>query len=242
MKDEELDLNEVEEIKEPARDETEAVTVYDESGEPSGDEADVEAVSDESGESAGDETDVEDAAEDSDEPSETKEKARARKLKELRGDVIFFIVSFIVIYTIFRIFPPYHVSGNSMNNTLRNKAFGFGTIFFTPDYGDIIVLHGDGEKTNNDDFIKRVIGKPGDILDIIDGHVIRNGEELTEEYAYFDPNGILNGNNQHFELRDGEYFVMGDNRLHSSDSRYFGPIKRSEMKCKMLFFLWGKKR
>ena len=110
------------------------------------------------------------------------------------------------------------------------------------DYGDIIVLHGDGEKTNNDDFIKRVIGKPGDILDIIDGHVIRNGEELTEEYAYFDPNGILNGNNQHFELRDGEYFVMGDNRLHSSDSRYFGPIKRSEMKCKMLFFLWGKKR
>ena len=175
-------------------------------------------------------------------PAETDAEIRARKRKELRSDIVFFIISFIVIYTIFRIFPPYHVSGNSMNNTLQNKAFGFGVIFFTPDYGDIVVLHGDGEKTNNDDFIKRVIGKPGDILDITDGKVVRNGEELTEDYAYYDPNSIGNGITQHVELRDGEYFVMGDNRMHSSDSRYFGAIKRSEMKCKMLFFLWGKKR
>ena len=175
-------------------------------------------------------------------PAETDAEIRARRRKELRSDIVLFIISFIVIYTIFRIFPPYHVSGNSMNNTLQNKAFGFGVIFFTPDYGDIVVLHGDGEKTNNDDFIKRVIGKPGDILDITDGKVVRNGEELTEDYAYYDPNSIGNGITQHVELGDGEYFVMGDNRMHSSDSRYFGAIKRSEMKCKMLFFLWGKKR
>ena len=182
--------------------------------------------------------------EESEQPDEeTKEERWRRRRKELIGDVVFFIISFIVIFTVFKLFPPYRVSGDSMNMTLKDKAFGFGTIFFTPDYGDIVVLHGDEGKTNESDFIKRVIGKPGDVLDITDGVVVRNGEELKEDYVYFDPDYTYRtGMTQHIELGEGEYLVLGDNRYHSMDGRYFGAIKKSEMKCKMLFFLWGKKR
>lgn len=188
-----------------------------------------------------------DAAEDDEDSElqdeETKEERRLRRRKELVGDIIFFIVSFIVIFTVFKIFPPYRVSGDSMNMTLKDKAFGFGTIFFTPEYGDIVVLHGDEGKTNESDFIKRIIGKPGDVLDITDGVVVRNGEELKEDYVYFDPEyNYRTGMTQHIELGEGEYLVLGDNRYHSMDGRYFGAIKKSEMRCKMLFFLWGKKR
>ena len=130
-----------------------------------------------------------------------------------------------------------------MNQTLKNRAFGFGTILFQPDYGDIVVLHGDSGKTNDNDFIKRVVGKPGDVLDITDGVLVRNGEEVKEDYAYYDPDYTYrSGVTQHIVLGEGQYFVMGDNRFHSMDSRSFGPITREEMKCKMMFFLWGKKR
>ena len=190
---------------------------------------------------------VEEAAEDEAEDpekaaAEAAEKARLKR-KTLIGDIVFFVGCFIVLYLLFTVFPPYYVDGDSMNQTLRSRAFGFGTIVFTPDYGDIVVLHGDSGKTNDSDFIKRIVGKPGDILEIKDGVLTRNGELITEDYAYYDPEYTFRTNeSQYFELQEGEYFVMGDNRFHSMDSRYFGPITRSEMKCKMLFFLWGKKR
>lgn len=174
--------------------------------------------------------------------AETPEERKRRKRREVIGDLVFFVVSFVVIFTIFKIFPPYRVSGDSMNMTLKDRAFGFGTIFFTPEYGDIVVLHGDQNKTNDSDFIKRVVGKPGDILEITDGVVVRNGEQITESYAYYDPDGYKSGMTQRIVLGDGEYLVLGDNRFHSMDGRYFGAIKKSEMKCKMLFFLWGKSR
>lgn len=177
--------------------------------------------------------------------AEDKEKKETgqKKIKALLGDIAFFAVSFAIIYILFRIFPPYYVDGISMNQTLQDKAFGFGTVFFKPDYGDIIVLHGEGDKTHNDDYVKRIVGLPGDILEITDGVIVRNGKPVDEPYTYYDPDyhGI-NGITQLVVLGEGEYFVMGDNRYHSSDGRVFGPIKRSEMKCKMLFYLWGKKR
>lgn len=175
---------------------------------------------------------------------ELTEEERKRNLrKELIGDAVFILVSIVVLLIVFKLFPPYRVSGDSMNQTIKDKAFGFGTIFFTPEYGDIVVLHGDADKTNGSDFIKRIVGKPGDVLEITDGVIVRNGEKIDEPYAYYDPEVVSYGDlTQRIELKEGEYLVMGDNRYHSMDGRYFGPISRSEMKCKMLFFLWGKKR
>lgn len=184
-------------------------------------------------------------AEPSSEEAQTEQPARNDMRKVLRtlvGDVVFFVCCLVGTYLLFTVFPPYFVDGTSMNNTLRDKAFGFGIIYFTPEYGDIVVIHGDNGKTNDNDFIKRVIGKPGDELRIIDGVVYRNGECLDEPYAYYDPAAPRTGVIQEVVLGEDEYLVMGDNRFHSYDGRGFGPISRSEMKCKMLFFLWGKKR
>ena len=93
-----------------------------------------------------------------------------------------------------------------MNQTLQDKAFGFGTVFFKPDYGDIIVLHGEGDKTHNDDYVKRIVGLPGDILEITDGVIVRNGKPVAEPYTYYDPDyhGI-NGITQLVVLGEGEY-------------------------------------
>ena len=188
--------------------------------------------------------DGEDSSEETEDDEELTEEERKKNLrKELIGDVVFILVSIVVLLIVFKLFPPYRVSGDSMNQTIKDKAFGFGTIFFTPEYGDIVVLHGDADKTNGSDFIKRIVGKPGDVLEITDGVIVRNGEKIDEPYAYYDPEVVSYGDlTQRIELKEGEYLVMGDNRYHSMDGRYFGPISRSEMKCKMLFFLWGKKR
>ena len=178
------------------------------------------------------------------ERTEEPRSVRAKKRRAaLISDLIFFVVSFLVIYILFNIFPPYYVDGNSMNQTLKDRAFGFGTTFYKLDYGDIVVLHGDSGKTNDNDFIKRIVGKPGDILEITDGVLVRNGEPVYEDYAYYDPDYTYrSGVTKKIKLEEGEYYVMGDNRFHSMDSRVFGPIRKSEIKCKMLFFLWGKKR
>ena len=70
--------------------------------------------------------------------------------------------------------------------------------------------------------IKRVIGVPGDILEIMDGQVIVNNERLEEPYI----DGLATGCSQYCKLalEPGQYFVMGDNRPNSFDSRSFGPI------------------
>ena len=69
---------------------------------------------------------------------------------------------------------------------------------------------------------KRVIGRPGDTLEFKDGHVWRNGEELQEPYTK-DP-AMNYSRTTPVVVPEGHVFVMGDNRNHSSDSRFIGPV------------------
>ncbi len=176
---------------------------------------------------------------------------RRAKWKEIKSNILFFGISFIVIYLVFYVFPPYLVSGDSMNKTLTDKAFGFGIRFCDLKKGDIIVFS--NSKTRGDDYIKRVIACPGDTIEIINNEVYVNGKLVDEDYAYYDQalsgdTFILDGNGNkipryHLEeitLGDDEYFVMGDNRNHSTDSRRIGVVRKEDVKCKMLFFIWGK--
>jgi signal peptidase I len=81
--------------------------------------------------------------------------------------------------------------------------------------------------------IKRVIATAGDTIDIHDGKVYINGEMIEETYI----KGITRSMsfNYPLTLKDGEFFVMGDNRENSSDSRSFGPIKRENIEGRAMF-------
>lgn len=203
------------------------------------------------------ESDAENEAELSDEELEAaKEEYRRRQRKEIWANIRFFAISFVVISAIFYVFPPYLVSGTSMNNTLSDKAFGFGIRFGELERGDIIVFSND--KTDGKDYIKRIIACPGDTIRLVNDEVYVNGELLEEDYAYYDPDSPFpyvtgyipaeDGSGEmipeyhlnEYTLGEDEYFVMGDNRHHSSDSRRIGCIRREDVKCRMLFFIWGK--
>lgn len=135
--------------------------------------------------------------------------------------VIALLLAFI-IKTFF--YEPTRVQGTSMNHTLENEdrviVDKISMKFRELKRGDIIVMEFD----TSHDYIKRIVGLPGEIIQIIDGQVYINGNLFEEEYIYGDETGTING----FEWRLGEdeYFVMGDNRTPggSTDSRVFGPV------------------
>ena len=91
--------------------------------------------------------------------------------------------------------------------------------------GDIIVFTSPpGESATTKDLIKRVIGLPGETVESANGHILINGKVLNEPYIQPD---ILTGPVEKTVVPPGHYWVMGDNRPNSRDSRFFGTIPKS---------------
>ncbi|MGI6776559.1 MAG: signal peptidase I [Acetivibrionales bacterium] len=157
------------------------------------------------------------------------------------------------------IFEPVEVDGVSMENTLHDRqrliVYKLGYFFGEPKTGDIIVLKVHSglsgffqflgktpiiNKAIPDlqeiDYIKRVIGVPGDSIDIKNGKVYVNGNELNEPYA----KGITNSYSTGFPLKveENKVFVLGDNRQNSHDSRHIGLIDYADIKGKAVFRIW----
>jgi signal peptidase I len=145
-------------------------------------------------------------------------------------EVIYFIITVVIIVVPIRTFiaQPFVVSGDSMLPSFHTGEYliidQVSYRFNDPQRGDVIVF-----KFPNDQkrfFIKRIIGLPGETVELKDGAVtIKNdsspsGLELNEEYVTLpkESDGIFN-------LEDDEYFAMGDNRSASLDSRSWGPLK-----------------
>ena len=111
--------------------------------------------------------------------------------------------------------------------------------------GDIVVFKFPEEPER--DFIKRVIGLPGDTLELRNQTVLINGQPLTESYAHylFPPaaEGQMNGDLRRkygpVTVPDGHYFMMGDNRDDSQDSRFWGFLPQSYVKGRALFIYWS---
>lgn len=120
------------------------------------------------------------------------------------------------------IFEPVKVDGNSMNDTLVNGEVMFVTKYDylkdEPDRFDVVICH--YPDRGNTNFVKRVVGLPGDIVAIQDGKLIVNGVVYEEEYITHRPNYTL----EPYTVPEGKYFVLGDNRSNSNDSHLVGPI------------------
>lgn len=137
-----------------------------------------------------------------------------------------------------------HVEGLSMWATLDDNDYLIANKIdyrlHAPERGDIIILR---PPTNNTtDFIKRIIALPGERLLIRDGVVYINGHKLDEPYL---PDAWTYDNSPPpWSAGDGavipanDYFVMGDNRNRSQDSRFFGPISRDRIDGKAWFRIW----
>lgn len=108
-----------------------------------------------------------------------------------------------------------------------------------PERGDIIVFKYPVDESK--DFIKRVIGVPGDTIEIRDKVVYINGQEIDEPYVLHTKAGNMpvRDNFGPFTVPADEYFVMGDNREGSHDSRFWGTVKRSKIVGKALVIYWS---
>lgn len=115
------------------------------------------------------------------------------------------------------------------------------TYYRDPERGEIVVFQGETDK-----LIKRVIGLPGDEVDLIDQVVYINGEPIDES-MYINlaevQQGVLPNYSVTFPFKvpDGQYFLMGDNRGNSLDSRYFGAVPREDILAIGALKIWGAK-
>ena len=104
--------------------------------------------------------------------------------------------------------------------------------------GDIVVFRTPPAEQGNPeikDLVKRVIGLPGEVISSAGGRVVINGKPLAEPWLV---KGTVTTGIQTQKIPSGEYFVMGDNRSDSQDSRYFGPIKGSLIVGHVVLRIW----
>jgi signal peptidase I len=106
-----------------------------------------------------------------------------------------------------------------------------------PQRGDIMVFHSPQSPADSPPLIKRVIGLPGETVEIRDQQVYVDGGLLNESYIN-ELNSTSGGSNSQVMLGPNQYYVMGDNRNHSRDSRFFGPVSRSAIIGEALVRYW----
>lgn len=165
--------------------------------------------------------------------------------ENLGSHIIDFIQTFVVFGAIFALIylfvaQPHKVSGNSMVPTFHNGDYiltdKLTYRFTSPKRGDVIVLK--NPRDESQDFIKRIIALPGETIKIENNSVYVNGQLLKEPYL---PSGISTSGGNFLpdkttvKLGSNQYFVFGDNRDHSSDSRTWGGVTREEIVGKVFF-------
>lgn len=108
-----------------------------------------------------------------------------------------------------------------------------------PKDGDVIVF--EFPEDTSKDFIKRIMGVPGDVLEMRDKAVYRNGVKLDEPYIKHTSPGIQprRDNFGPVTVPEGKYFVMGDNRDESYDSRFWGFVDRDKIRGKAMIIYWS---
>lgn len=160
-----------------------------------------------------------------------KNKDVKKEVMEWIKSIVLAVVIAILVKTF--VFNTTYVLGNSMYPTLHEKdrlfANKFSLYFKGPSRGDIVVL--EAPDAPKKDYIKRVIGIAGDVVEIIDGKVYINGSLLEEDYIEEGSYTHVYDQNK-WVVPEGYVFVLGDNREEgaSKDSRYFGCVSVKSIK------------
>lgn len=155
--------------------------------------------------------------------------------------IVVSLAIFAVVYIF--LFQPHQVDGHSMDPNFANGEYiltdKISYRIHPPKRGDVVVFH--SPQDEKVDFIKRIIGIPGDMIKVVGGYAYLNGVKLQEEYIN-DPGQVLAGKfmteSTVVDVPAGQYFVMGDNRLHSSDSREWGLVTTNEIVGRAFFRYW----
>lgn len=181
-------------------------------------------------------------------------------LRELIETLVLTVVIFVGVRGVVQSF---RVDGDSMMPTLQsdelllvNKAVYWRTdagspiaflahgasggnpdryLFHAPAAGEVVVF--EAPRDPERDYIKRVIGVPGDTIEILDGGVWRNGQRLNEPYLEDMPTEVYEGETS-WQVPSDHLFVLGDNRIGSSDSRAWGLVPVDNVVGKAVFTYW----
>jgi len=153
------------------------------------------------------------------------------------------IIALIIVVPIrYFLFQPFFVKGQSMEPNFENGDYliinELSYRFQDPKRGDVVVFRYPYNPSQR--YIKRIIGLPGETLEIHDNKVIIYSEgktQVLDETAYLSP-GVLTTGELRVRLDENEYFVLGDNRTFSSDSRSWGLLKRGNIIGKVFLRAW----
>jgi len=185
------------------------------------------------------------------------ERARARATSSRYRALVVaaLVLSLALLPALYGLFAAYRIPASAMETTLRCArpepgcssetsdrvlANRFAYRFTDPERGDIVVFETPPKAAElcpgpGGVFVKRLIGLPGDEIEIRDGQLYVNAEPLEEPYVYGGEVGVNFGP---VTVGEGEYFLMGDNRYQSCDSREFGTVPRESITSRVVAIYW----
>lgn len=167
--------------------------------------------------------------------------------KEIFAWVKYLIVVIVICLCFRLVYTPVTVQGGSMEPTLQDGDRVIVSKLDDIERFDQVIFH--APDIANQNYIKRVIGLPGDSIEVIDGTLYINSKQVDEPYLkdikedlpsgeYLTENFTLSEVTKQKKVPEGKIFVLGDNRLYSNDSRYYGFISIEQVIGKVNAKIW----